>query len=255
NALDPASVVIVSGPANGGVSINTTTGEITYTPNANYNGGDSFTYTVDDAAGTPSNIATVSITVNAVNDTPVAVDDNATTDEDNAVVIAVLANDSDVENALDLASVAIGSGPSNGGVSINTTTGEITYTPNANYNGGDSFTYTVNDAAGATSNTATVNIRSEDRRVGQDTGDHNATTDEDNAVVIAVLANDSDVENALDPASVAIVSGPSNGGVSINTTTGEITYTPNANYNGGDSFTYTVNDAAGATSNTATVNI
>src|SRR5690606_28465250 len=109
-----------------------------------------FTYTVDDASGTTSNIATVSITINAVNDTPVAVDDNATTDEDNAIVIAVLANDSDVENALDPASVAIVSGPSNGGVSINTTTGAITYIPNANHNGVDSFTYTVDDASGTT---------------------------------------------------------------------------------------------------------
>src|SRR5690606_26457809 len=115
-------------------------------------------YTVDDAAGTPSNIATVSITVNAVNDTSVAVADNVTTSEDNAVMIAVLANDSDVENALDPASVAIVSGPSNGGVSINTTTGEVTETPTPTLHDALPISYTVDDAAGTPSNIATVSI-------------------------------------------------------------------------------------------------
>src|SRR5690606_22298139 len=255
NALEPASVVIVSAPSNGGVSINTTTGEITYTPNANYNGSDSFTYTVDDAAGATSNTATVNITVTPVNDAPVAVDDITTTDEDIAVLIDVLANDSDVDDALVPASVTIASAPSNGGVSINTTTGEITYTPNADYNGTDVFTYTVNDAAGATSNIATINITITPVNDAPVAVDDNVSTPEDNAVIITVLANDSDIDNALDPTSVVIVGAPANGGVSINTTTGEVTYTPNVDYNGADSFTYTVNDAAGETSNTATVNI
>ena len=255
NAIDATTVAIGTGPTNGSVSVNATTGEITYTPNANYNGGDSFSYTVDDVSGGTSNAATVSVTVNPVNDNPVAVDDIASTNEDIAVGINVLSNDTDADNAIDATTVAIGTGPTNGSVSVNATTGEITYTPNANYNGGDSFSYTVDDVSGGTSNAATVSVTVNPVNDNPVAVDDIASTNEDIAVGINVLSNDTDADNAIDATTVAIGTGPTNGSVSVNATTGEITYTPNANYNGGDSFTYTVDDVSGGTSNAATVSV
>uniref|UniRef100_UPI0039C683D1 Calx-beta domain-containing protein n=1 Tax=Nodularia chucula TaxID=3093667 RepID=UPI0039C683D1 len=92
------------------------------------------------------------------NNTPVATDDIATTQEDTAVVINVLNNDSDLDNNLDVTTVEVATNPNNGTVNVNSTTGEITYTPTTNFSGNDSFTYTVKDSSGVTSNPATVNI-------------------------------------------------------------------------------------------------
>ncbi|WP_370277736.1 retention module-containing protein [Pontibacterium sp.] len=253
--LDPTSVTITSGPSNGSVSVNPTTGVVTYTPDADYHGADSFTYTVDDLAGNTSSPASVSLTVNPVADDPVSVNDSDSTNEDVAVAIDVLANDSDVDGDLDPTSVVITADPSNGSVSVNPTTGVVTYTPDADYNGADSFSYTVDDLAGNTSSPAivilTVNPVADDPVSVNDA----ASTNEDVAVAIDVLANDSDVDGDLDPTSVVITSGPSNGSVAVNPTTGVVTYTPDADYNGADSFSYTVDDLAGNTSSPATVSL
>ena len=105
----------------------------------------------------------MNITVNPVNDTPVntspvANNDNATTEKNKSVIINVLKNDSDVENNLDITKVQVATNPSQGTASVNSTNGEITYTPTANFTGNDSFTYKVKDAQGLTSNSASVNI-------------------------------------------------------------------------------------------------
>src|SRR5436190_14118478 len=118
-----------------------------------------------------SNIATVSITVEAVNDAPVAVNDSYNTAEDTSVTFAapgVLVNDTDVDSA-SLTAILV-SGPANGTLGFNAD-GSVTYTPNANFNGSDSFTYKANDGT-ADSNVATVTIdRSEERRVGKEGND------------------------------------------------------------------------------------
>jgi len=145
----------VSGPANGTLTLNPG-GDFSYTPHADFNGIDGFTYTADDAVG-PSNLATVSITVTAVNDAPVAANDAYTTDQDTPLTVptpGALTNDSDVDG--DALSAALASGPLNGVVVLNAD-GSFTYTPNADFNGADSFTYTVNDPVGL-SNVATVSI-------------------------------------------------------------------------------------------------
>ncbi|WP_370277737.1 retention module-containing protein [Pontibacterium sp.] len=255
NDIDPTTVMIQSGPSKGSVAVDPVTGEVTYTPDGDYNGPDSFTYTVKDATGLESNVATVNITVEPVADKPVAADDNVTTDEDVAITIDVLANDTDPENDIDPTTVMIQSGPSNGSVSVDPVTGEVTYTPDGDYNGPDSFTYTVKDATGLESNVATVNITVEPVADKPVAADDNVITDEDVAIAIDVLANDTDPENDIDPTTVVIQSGPSNGSVAVDPVTGEVTYTPDLNYNGPDSFTYTVKDATGLESNVATVNI
>ncbi len=252
DSLDPATINITADPSDGTVIVHPN-GTIEYTPDANYSGLDGFNYTVNDTSGATSNIATVHVTVNEVNDRPVANDDHNSTDEDTLVWCDVLANDTDPDGSIDPSTVSIAADPSNGSVIVHPN-GTIEYTPNANYSGLDSFAYTVNDTNGATSNIATVHItvnEVNDPPVAND--DHNST-DEDNTSWFDVLANDTDVDDSLDPATVNITAGASHGSVMVHPN-GTIEYTPDANYSGSDSFAYTVNDTNGATSNIATVHV
>ena len=242
---DTLTVDSATSPSNGTVQINGDN-TITYTPDADFFGSDSFVYTVIDGNG-GSNTATVNLTVNSINDNPVAVNDNAATDEDNAVNIDVLDNDSDVD--LDTLTVDATTSPSNGSVFVEADN-TITYTPNLNFSGADSFTYTVIDGQGGSA-TATVNVTIGALNDAPVAGDDSASTDEDNAVVISVLSNDSDVEG--DTLTVTATTDPANGTVQINGGT-TITYTPNADFFGSDSFVYTVDDGNGG-ADTATVNI
>ena len=142
--LDPISTVLNTGPANAQSFTLNADGSFDYVPNADFNGSDSFTYFANDGQA-DSAAATVTITVNAINDAPVAVDDVATTNEDTQVDIDVLANDSDVDGNLDPATVTVTSGPANGATAVNPATGIITYTKSGDFNGSDGFTYEVCD--------------------------------------------------------------------------------------------------------------
>src|SRR5204862_5924279 len=125
-------------------------GTITYTPALNYNGADAFTYTISDGhGGTVS--ATVNVTITAVNDAPVAADQAVTTDEDTAKAITLSATD--VEGSP--LTYAIVTGPVHG--TLSGTAPNLTYTPAANYDGTDSFTFKPNDGE-LDSNPATVSI-------------------------------------------------------------------------------------------------
>ena len=241
---DTIRVDSVTQPSNGIVTL--VNGVVKYIPNANYNGPDSFTYTISDQNG-GTNTATVNITVTSDNDNPVAVDDIISVNEDaSATVIDVLANDSDLDG--DTIRVDSVTQPSNGIVTL--VNGVVKYIPNANYNGPDSFTYTISDQNGGT-NTATVNITvtsDNDNPVAVD--DIISVNEDASATVIDVLENDSDLDG--DTIRVDSVTQPSNGIVTL--VNGVVKYIPNANYNGPDSFTYTISDQNGGT-NTATVNI
>jgi subtilisin family serine protease len=129
---------------------------VVYTPSRDFAGVDSFTYVATDGAN-ESAAATVTVTVNAVNDAPVAVNDAASTARNVAVRIGVLANDRDVDGTIVAASVTIVTGPRKGKAAP-AGDGSVTYTPNRNFKGADSFTYAVRDAAGAKSNVATVTV-------------------------------------------------------------------------------------------------
>lgn len=223
-------------PSHGSVVVNAD-GTVKYTPAANWNGTDTFMYVISDGNG-QSDIATVTVTVNAVNDAPKAEDDTATTDEDSAVKISVLANDTDVEN--DLLSVVDVTDPSHGTVVINAD-GTITYTPDANWFGTDVFTYTIMDTHEASS-TATVTVTVKPVNDAPVALDDTATTSEDTLINIDVLTNDTDVDN--DTLSIIDVTIPAHGKAVI-TTDGKISYTPDANYNGTDTFEYTVSDGKG----------
>jgi hypothetical protein len=141
--------------AQGGTVSCTSAGVCTYTPPANFNGADTFTYTASDGKG-GSDSATVAITVNPVNDPPVAVDDTATTDEDSSVEVGVLANDSDPDG--DTLTISAYQAVSNYGGTVSCTSGgACTYTPRVGFDGIDTFTYTVSDGSGGSA-TATVTV-------------------------------------------------------------------------------------------------
>ena len=232
-------------PAHGAV-VGNADGTVTYTPVANFAGADSFTYTIKDGPGGLLATATVTVTVNNVNDPPVATNDAAATAEDTATTISVLANDSDPDG--DTLSVSDVTQPAHG-TAVNAG-GTVTYTPAANYHGADSFTYTVSDGHGGSA-TATVNITVAPVNDPPTAVNDTAVTDEEMAVTVAVLANDSDLDG--DTVSLDLVTMPTNGTAVVNPD-GTVTYTPNANYTGADSFTYRVSDGHGGTA-TGTVTV
>ena len=183
---DVLTISAVTQGANGTVTNNGT--DVTYAPDTGFNGADSFTYTADDGNG-GTDTANVNVTINEVNDPPTAVDDAAVTDEDTAVIIGVLANDTDPENdPLTVSAVTQGT---NGTVTNNGT--DVTYTPNADFNGSDSFTYTVSDGNGGT-DTANVNVTVTPVNDPPGAVADFATTDLDTPATISVLANDTDID-------------------------------------------------------------
>ena len=182
----------------------------------------------------------------AVNDAPLPADDAATTAEDTPVSIAVLGNDTDVDG--DSLSVTAVSVPAHGSAAINPD-GTIRYAPTANYDGPDTFTYTMSDGHGGTAS-ATVTVTVTAVNDAPIAIDDTATTAEDTPVTIAVRANDSDVDG--DPLSVSAVGLPPHGSAAINPD-GTITYSPAANYNGPDTFTYTISDGHGGTASATVI--
>ncbi len=243
---DPLSAILVSSPSNGSLTLNSN-GSFTYTPNTNFNGSDSFTYTANDGTS-DSNVATVTIAVNPVNDPPSAVNDAVTTNEDTAVLIDVLANDSDPEGGLDPASLMVTVPPSHGSTTMGS--GQITYTPATNYNGSDSFVYQVCDATDCASATVSVTVNSvNDAPVA---ANDSTSTPVNTPVNIDVLLNDSDVDGTLVASTLKVTSGPSHGTATVGS--GKIAYTPSTGYSGSDSLTYEVCDNEGAC-DSATVSI
>lgn len=243
---DPLTLTAVTQGANGSVAVEPD-GSVTYTPNAGFNGSDTFTYTVSAEGGTDT--ATVYVTVFGANDPPDAVDDTATTAEEAPVVIAVKANDSDPDGD-PLAVTAVGAQVANGFVDINAD-GTLTYTPSFNFFGETTFTYTISDGAATDTASVTVTVTpADDPPVA---GDDGATTNEDTAVVIAVKANDYDPDG--DAITVTAVAQALNGSVALNADQ-TVTYTPNPDFNGVDSFTYTLSDSGGSTvTGTALLNV
>jgi VCBS repeat-containing protein len=241
---DTLAWIITSGPSHGALS--GTAPNLTYTPAAHYWGPDAFSFKVNDGS-VDSNVATVSITVTAVNDPPQAGAGTNATDEDQAVDGALSATDADG----DALTHSVVSNPSKGTVTItNAATGAYTYVPNANENGSDSFTFKANDGT-TDSNTATVSITIAPVNDAPVAADGNLSTDEDTSANGTLSATDADG----DALTYSVVSDGTKGTVTItNPATGAYTYVPNADENGSDSFTFKVNDGGGD-SNEASVSV
>jgi len=177
----------------------------------------------------------------AANNAPVAQGQSVTTPEDTAKSITLVATDADG----DALTYAVVSGPANG--SLSGTAPSLTYTPNAGYAGADSFTFKANDGTDD-SNTATVSVTVTNVNVPPVSDDVAVSTLENTPVPVTLVASDADG----DALSYVVVSGPANG--SLSGTAPDLTYTPDAGYVGGDSFTYKANDGTDD-SNVATVSI
>ena len=362
DGLDNSSVTIVSAPSDGTITnINTVTGAVTYTPDTGYTGADAFTYTVDDALGATSNVATVNITVTAL--PKIAFRNKSEAQANGTDTLSPSKPSGVVEGDLLLATLVNDNGGTSftlpsGWTEIEYQTGSMTsgmYYKVAGASEPSSYTFTAADsddfmiqvaafyspwgvntngwtledssenpvtASSITSNSITatddnvfyLGITNDDNenfvtspsgmtilyenQAGSvalgtyyefvDAGSHSGTlvwdasdqtyaaavafswtepvdnppvanNDTANVIVdtptpIDILANDTD-EGSIDATSVVIVSDVANGGTAVNPTTGVVTYTPNTSYSGPDSFTYTVQDNTGNTSNIATVSI
>ena len=199
----------------------------------------------------------VAIEVTNVDEAPIARDDTVDTEEDTAVVIAVLDNDVVDADATPLSVTAVGTGtaPSNGSVTRDASSNTVTYTPNANFHGTDTFDYTVSDAATpARTATATVTVTVaavNDTPVAADDSDQ---TVQNTPIVIDVLANDTDADTDATLA-VSAVGIPVTGTAAINSDATAITYTPDFNFIGTESFSYTVSDGTATATGMVTVTV
>ena len=246
----PKRVASVTQPADGTVVVTGGGTGLTYAPDLDYcsasGPADTFTYQLNGGSS-----ATVSVTVTCDNDAPVAVDDARTVVEDSsASAVDVLGNDTDVDGGPK--SVASVIQPANGTVVITGGGTGVTYVPDADYcnapGGGvpdaapDTFTYTLN---GGSTGTVRVTVTCvDDRPVAVA---DSATTAEDTAVDVDVLGNETDVDGG--PRSVASVTQPADGTVTITGGGTGVRYTPAANFcsSAADTFTYVVNGGTSAT--------
>lgn len=235
---DSLTYSVVVGPANG--TLSGSAPSLTYTPDVNYNGSDSFTFTVHDGS-VDSNTAKVDIAISTVNDSPVADDLTVTTDEDTAVAISLTGSDVDGDEL----TYSVLTFPANG--SLSGTMPDLTYSPNANFNGLDSFNFNVDDGNGK-NDTATVTITVTAVNDPPVANPQALSTAEDTPVGITLTASDVDGDDLT----YSVVTGSAHGALSG--TAPNMIYTPGANYNGPDSFTFEVNDGSVA-SNIATVDI
>ncbi len=207
-----------------------------YTPDTDFHGVDEFSYRVNDGRG-GQDTTTVRLTVTPVNDTPVAADEAIESDEDEAVRVAVLDNDTDVDgDELHVGTVSAGA---HGAVAIARDGRGIGYRPAADFHGIDQFVYTAADGHGGVAS-ATVRVTVRPVNDAPVAVDQNETTAEE--VGIAVRASVSDVDG--DALSVKVLTPPGFGTVT-STDGGVLHYVPKVNFNGLDSFRYRVEDGQG----------
>ncbi|HBC3423131.1 tandem-95 repeat protein, partial [Vibrio parahaemolyticus] len=226
-----------NGPANGTVSVNPD-GSVTYTPNDNYHGTDSFIYIV--TSGGVSESTTVNVDVTPVNDAPVAKDDIATTQEDTAVTIDVLPNDTDADG--DKLSIESASVPKEQGT-VEVVNGKLVFTPAENFNGDAEITYTVTDGALTDQATVKVTVNAVNDTPVVESNVADQTLAEDfTPYTIDLNTVFSDVDN-VDGELKFSVSGNSNIQVAI--VNGIATITPTADWNGSETLTFTATDPSG----------
>jgi gliding motility-associated-like protein len=245
-------------------------GVVTFTPLTNYYGPAEIKYTVANLDGERSNIATISVTINAVNDAPVANPDNATTNQNVPVTIHVVSNDIDVDGSIDITSIDLNQ--VDGGVQSNITTehgvwsansGQVTFEPYPTVTGVVTLTYTVNDNQGLTSNQATITVNVVPVNSAPIAVADVVTTNEDETVHFSVVANDTDADGSIDPTTVDldpttatqdVTYQVSNGTFSVNAA-GVVTFQPLLNFYGQLVISYTVKDNSGAVSNPASITV
>jgi len=235
-SLIPSSVSIIQKPIHGTIDVDPSTGVVTYSPSNGSCGSDVFTYIVEDNEGAASNEATVDIEVQC-NESPVADDDYATTDENTSIEINVSANDADPDGSLDLLTIQVTTPPSFGTVSVHPSSGLVTYMPDPLSCGDDSFSYTIRDDDGAVSNEASVAIAvlCDDPPLAIDdlyNIGEGESLDENSP---GVLAND--IPSPGDPMTATLASDVTYGTLTLNTD-GSFVYIHDGSETTSDQFTY-----------------
>lgn len=243
------TAVLVAGPANGLLTLNPN-GTFRYDPYQDFNGTDSFRYVADN--GVQSAPVLVTLTVAPINDGPPITQPDAFTVVKNSIntPLAVLANDSVAPDYNEtLAIIAVTQGL-HGTVAIGSGGSTLLYTPNTGYTGNDSFTYTVCDNGVpqqcSTAEDVTINITLSTGNNNPIANSDSVTTREDqplNIPVATLLANDTDPE--FDPLRITAVSPTSGQGGPVALSLGIVRYAPPFNFNGSDTFTYTLSDGNG----------
>jgi VCBS repeat-containing protein len=238
-------LAVVNLSASSGMLVSSGPGTWSFTPDSNFNGAVTFSYGVTDGNVATPIAATATLAVMAVNDIPVALIASGSDNED--TVITGTLNALDVDG--DTLTYSVVTNPQHGTLTLNATTGAYVYTPNTNYNGADSFTFKVNDGI-ADSIAVPVLLAIAPVNDAAVAANGTASGDEDGTLTGTVAASDVDG----DPLNYSVVTAPTNGTLTLNATTGAYVYTPNANYNGADSFTFKANDGL-VDSNIATVSL
>jgi PKD repeat protein/N-acetylneuraminic acid mutarotase len=223
-------------PAHG--TLSGTMPNLTYTPAANYSGPDSFTFKVSNGYRV-SLPATISLTVTPVNDAPIADAQSVTTAEDTPVSITLTG--SDIDSTI---TYAIATPPAHG--TLSGTAPNLTYTPAANYAGSDSFVFQVSDGALTATATVTLTVTPVNDLPTADA--QSVTTAEDTPVSFVLTG--SDIESAL---AYTVITPPTHG--TLSGTAPNLTYTPAANYFGGDSLVFRVSDGTATATATVTITV
>ncbi|AZQ85138.1 tandem-95 repeat protein [Colwellia sp. Arc7-635] len=254
----------VSNVNNGSLNLSSN-GSFRYIPNSNFSGSDSFIYQVSDGNGGSAQ-ATVNLTINAVNDTPVLTADSYSVDEDNELRLLVgdinqlLSNDSDADGDTLTVNTTPITTTSNGSLTLNSD-GSFSYNPQLDFNGTDSFIYEVSDGHGASAQASvslTVNPVNDIPLLTNDSYgiDEDLTLTKLLGDIDQLLSNDSDADGDTLTVNTVPVVGTNHGALTLNND-GSFIYIPTDNYNGSDSFIYQVNDGQGGTaqaSATLTIN-
>ena len=255
---DTVRVIPVTQPTHGSVTVNSTSSIFTYSPNKGYFGDDNFTYQGIDDHGVKSNVAAISIRVNA----PPAVKDlTVFSVQDTSIAIPLTGTDPDTARG-DTVSLAVVDKPTHGNVTLDAISKKYVYKPASNYTGDDAFTYQATDNHGAKSNIGTVSITvlPANRPIPpppppnqpptvQNT---NITTKQDTAVTIPITVSDPDQG---DTATITNTNSPSHGTIALGSDKTSFVYTPTTGFSGSDSFTVQATDSHGAKSNVATISI
>jgi nitrogen fixation protein FixH len=246
------SVKLLSQPAHGRATVDQATNVVTYTPRGSFTGTDTFRYSVTDDAGATSAPATIQVRVNR----PTANADEGETTGTTPVLIHVLENDTDPDGKehIEVAgSVTLLSQPAHGHVTVDALTNEVHYTAAAGFVGTDTFRYTVTDDAGAVSLPATVTVLVQGPVAAS--GSFVVTGSQGTLYLLGQPASGVASVAAAGGWTITIVHPPKHGHLSVNGSTGKVTYTPTRSYFGTDSFVYTLTNPSGVVSPPAEIDL
>ena len=250
------TIVSVTDPASGSATIAAGGSDVSYEPDVDFNGTDSFTYSVSDSSG-QVDTATVTVTVSPVNDDPDPEDDAASTPEDTAVTLDVLANDDDVDG--DSLSVSVIEGATHGAATIAADGKHVSYVPDPDWSGVETLEYAVTDGQGGFESgeiVLTVLSVNDPPLARADS----ATVAAGANVVLDLLGNDlaGPADENGQTLAIASVGTPSHGTAQLltsGTDAGKVRYTPTAGYTGADSFSYVLSDGAASAAGSVSITV